>query len=376
MGSSTSYGYFPDGTSRDSSWTFKVNKYYKQAAIIDSIYNIAASGKDCYTGMPTSYIPPPGRNLPDPLYNISRVLNFSPKPDILIVNFPSNNYEWLSNEEILFCLRTIRDSAVANNIRCFVTTTQPREYSQFFEREKLKDLKSLIEAEFGVYSIDFWTDITLDPPIIIKPQFSAGDGIHLNPAGHTMLANIVIQKNIFFSPVAFSLMNFTTLQQNKIVKLSWFSQPLNIGDYFCVQRSTDGNVFQTISTINSNSGNAYNYEDISPENGNNFYRIKMIRNGVNSYSSISKEFIANGLLEEFNSSFINNILTLSIPANAESFYISVINTYGQILQTQQYNKTNIPVDFRISLKRFQKGVYYIKFGGKDLKSHSIKLLRT
>ncbi|MEO5967481.1 MAG: SGNH/GDSL hydrolase family protein, partial [Ferruginibacter sp.] len=237
MGSSTAAGYFPDGTSKDSSWAYKVKSYYKDAGIIDTIYNIAASGRDCYTGMPTGYIPPAGRNAPDPLFNITKAISFNPKPNIIIINFPSNNYEWMSNEEILFCLRTMRDTANAHNIRCFVTTTQPRDLNQVFQREKLRQLKTLIENEFGVYSIDFWSSLVLDPPIVIKPEYAFGDGVHLNSTGHTVLKNIVIQKNIFFSPVAISFGGFSTSQINGRVKLSWYSEPLSVNDYFCVQRS-------------------------------------------------------------------------------------------------------------------------------------------
>ena len=81
--------------------------------------------------------------------------------------------------------------------------------------------------------------------------------MHLNPAGHTVLENIVIQKNIFFSPVAITFGGFSTSQQNGKVKLTWYSEPLSVNDYFCVQRAADNNEFQTISYVN---GNLQNYK--------------------------------------------------------------------------------------------------------------------
>src|SRR4030095_1980287 len=80
IGSSSAFGY---GVPIDSSWANRVKAYYKAAGIIDTLYNIAVSSTDCYTGMPTGYVPPAGRNLPDPLHNITKALSFIPKPDVI-----------------------------------------------------------------------------------------------------------------------------------------------------------------------------------------------------------------------------------------------------------------------------------------------------
>ena len=375
MGSSTAAGYFPDGTSVDSSWAVKIKKYYKSLGIIDTIYNIAASGRDCYTGMPTGYVPPVGRYSPDPLFNITRAVNFSPKPDIIIINFPSNNYEWLSNDEILFCLKTMRDTAVAHNIRCFITTTQPRDHNQLFQREKLRELKSLIENEFGVYSMDFWSPIVLDPPIVINPLYAFGDGVHLNPAGHTLLANVVIQKNIFFSPLAITFGNFNANQINNSVQLTWFSEPLNPDDYFVVQRSTDNYLFENILNVNSNSQNSYTVVDHFPKVGNNFYRIKIIKNGIETYSQVLKETILEKSFVGFKTTFQNNNFYISVPANTESFNSTVFDVSGKIIKTVKFIRPNTSREFKINLQAFPSGVYFIKLESENKNHQTYKVIK-
>lgn len=198
VGSSTSYGY---GVPADSSYAGRIKKFYKTAGLLDTLYNLAVPGIDCYIGMPSSYSPPPGRNAPNPQFNITRAVNLLPKPDVIIINFPSNNYQWLPYDEVIFCLQTMLDSANAAGIDCYVTTTQPRDdfNPAGGERQRLKDLELLIKDTFGDKTLNFWDDIVQDPPLIIKPEFALGDYVHLNAAGHEDLANIVLQKNIFFA---------------------------------------------------------------------------------------------------------------------------------------------------------------------------------
>lgn len=198
VGSSTSYGF---GIPADSSYAGRIKAFYKTAGVIDTLFNIAVPGIDCYVAMPSSYVPPPGRNAPNPQLNITKAVNLVPKPDVIIVNFPSNNYQWLPYSEVIFCLQTIKDSANAAGIDCYITTTQPRDdFSPAGgERQRLKDLELLIKETFGEKALNFWDSIVVDPPIIIKPEFALGDNVHLNSKGHAMLANIVLQKNIFFA---------------------------------------------------------------------------------------------------------------------------------------------------------------------------------
>ncbi len=296
MGSSTSYGYFgnPAQYPRDSAWAFKLKKYYKDAGIIDTLYNIAVNGTDCYVGMPSTYVPPAGRNLPDNQFNITRAVNFNPKPDVIIVNYPTNNYDWLSNTEIINCLRTIKDSANANNIRCYITTTQPRNNFNNAERQKLKDLKALIETTFGVWAIDFWTDIVQDPPIVIRPEYAMPDGVHILPPAHTILRNKVIEKNIFSGvvlPVKFA--GFSAQLSPAAVTLSWETLTEENNSHFIIEKSSDGTRFTTLTTIaghnNSTSIRRYQYIDEDPLPGLNYYRLAAVsQTGEQQYSPIVK----------------------------------------------------------------------------------------
>jgi hypothetical protein len=185
----------------DSAWAMQVKKYYKESGIIDTLHRVAASTMSCYHGMPTGYIPPPNRPLPNLSYNITRLLTRTPQPTHIVVNYPSNGYDSLSTEEVLFCLETIKNTANALGVVCFIATTQPREDPNYFntyeKRLVLKKLRDTIMQHFGDYAIDFWTELADPITLKRKPEYAYTlDLLHLNSAGHTALAQIVEEKDI------------------------------------------------------------------------------------------------------------------------------------------------------------------------------------
>lgn len=357
MGSSTAYGYFgnPSTISRDSAWAFKLKKYYKELGVIDTLFNIATNGIDCYTGMPTGYTPPPGRSLPDNRFNISKAVNLLPKPDVIIVNFPTNQYDWLDPYEVITCLKVIKDSANVKGINCYITTTQPRDNFNAGERLKLKELKRLIDSTFGTWSIDFWTDIVQDPPIIIRPEYSYGDGVHLNPAGHTVLFNKVVQKNIFFIALPLRFTQFDARKNGDRVEIRWTcAQEEGIRSYE-IEKSADGTRFSLLKLHAANNLSSdpqtYTCSDNAPFPGNNYYRIAAIRqNGEKIYSDIQKINIRNSspIIANIYVSDAGEQVNLSLNAlSKEKMHIYLTDMMGRkVFQTDIWvdNQLNYPIN--------------------------------
>lgn len=182
IGSSTAAGY---GVPADSGWVNRLKAAVRADGRLDTIINLAIGGTDCYHGQPTGYRPPRGRNYPKTSANITRALSFV--PDIVIVNYASNNYNWLSNTEIINCLKRIEGSASSKGVNCIITTTQPRDGFNSTARRKLRTIKDLTIQQFGVNSLDFWTDITNSTNNKLKYGLALGDYIHTNSKGHRLL---------------------------------------------------------------------------------------------------------------------------------------------------------------------------------------------
>lgn len=289
LGSSTSAGVFNGLYPYDSAYVPKLSKYYIEEGVIDTIYNLAVSGYDCYMAMPTGYVPPPGRPYPDANHNITKALSKDPKPTVILVNFPSNKYDVYSVAEIMLCLQTIRDYALDHGVECYITTTQPRNSFSLPGRTQLKVIADSTIRRFKDYSIDFFYELVdLDNDLKIRPEYSLGDGIHLNPAGHTVLKDKVVQKNIVLAPVPVYFSGINAQVRNHDVMLGWtFENPQQTLDYFKVERSNDGTNYEVIGQLASNGNRTLSYLDRELPEGNYFYRVRSIeKNGAQTVSKV------------------------------------------------------------------------------------------
>ena len=196
LGSSTPACY---GLPADSCYVGRLQRYYQQKGTPVIIDNRAVSGDNCYQGMPTNYTPPADRNGPRSYNNITDGLQGN--PDVVLVNYPSNGYDIYSIAEIMYCLRTIKQTANNAGKPCYISTSQPRtdpaSYRTPEVRQKMEQIKQSILNEFGQYAINFWDGIANPADNSILDAYNSGDNTHLNSAGHNILFNRVVEKNIF-----------------------------------------------------------------------------------------------------------------------------------------------------------------------------------
>ena len=82
-------------------------------------------------------------------------------------------------------------------------------------------------------------------------------------------------------PLPVILSEFNATQNNQVIVLEWKTTTENNNAKFELQRSSDGNNFETLSTINNTqntTGSTYTVTDENPLNGNNYYRLKQTDN--------------------------------------------------------------------------------------------------
>jgi lysophospholipase L1-like esterase len=376
IGSSSAAGYFPSTAffPKDSAWVYKVKKYFKDLGIIDTLFNLAQSSTDCFEGMPTSYVPPAGFNyrLPNPNINITKAVNLIPKPDVIIVNYPSNSYDWISNDQVITCLQIIKDSANAKNIRCYITTTQPRDGFSPSERLKLKTLRDLILAHFGEWAIDFFTDIVQEPGLGIKTIYAAGDGVHLNPEGHTVLKNKVLEKNLFFGTVPIRFEDLSALPQSDKIILNWKTFFENPHVQFIIETSTDGIHFLPLATLlgqsNSTVPQTYSFTHSYPSDGQNYYRIVAVPiQGDKEYSNIVvakfKKKQSGNVIATYTNNLIN--LTLKEPLKSPA-WVNIFNMQGKLILNKKIEKGNTIIH-PIHIWNLSSGKYLVQVIFEDHK---------
>jgi lysophospholipase L1-like esterase len=286
IGSSSAYGF--GATPIDSSWVNLTKKYYQGLGILDTIYNLGNPSTTSYAGMPDNFIPPTKRPVPDPKHNVTKALSYN--PDIVIVNYPSNDIgDDFTMTEFLFNLRTIYNIVIAAGKLCYITTTQPRDFFSPTEKKNLKIGRDSILREFGIYSLDFYDPVVDTATLDINPIYNF-DGTHVNNAGYQLFFQVVKSKNIFaIATPVFSLTSFNPVLQNNTVAINWSTINDQASNGFEVQRSTDSLAFQTIYQQNGKGGTPtafYSWIDVNPLSGKSFYRLKITAGGLVSYSGI------------------------------------------------------------------------------------------
>jgi lysophospholipase L1-like esterase len=187
LGSSTSAGTGP--ANPNNAWVPRYQAYLAQAFPNFKLTNLAVGGQTTYHIQPTGYAPPPNRPTPALGKNITAALALN--PDAIIVNMPSNDQaNDFSQQEQQANYDRIATLATGANVRLWVSTSQPRNFSEPERLTSLMQTRDAILAKFAPRTLDFWTPFATASGTI-KPEYDSGDGTHMNDAAHAILADIV-----------------------------------------------------------------------------------------------------------------------------------------------------------------------------------------
>ncbi|MDI3318580.1 T9SS type A sorting domain-containing protein [Pinibacter soli] len=347
-------------------WVNLLDNYYDKPGKWDTkIDQLAKGGYSPYEGMATSYVSPAGRPAPDPNYDVTKMLSLQPLVSTVIVNYPTNGYDVYTVTESMFCLRAIRDAYTQAGVRCYITTTQPRTSGNFATsdaKKKLAEMKDSILMEFGDYAIDFWSVLVNPVDSSILPQYDSGDQTHLNDAGHQVIFNQVVQKNIFAEPLALPQFLFKAKEENDDnVQLTWKNSRDERVKTFSVQRSDDGSNFAAIYTCGAGA-DSYTYTDKQPQPGNNFYRLKVeFTSGYVDYSPVSQ------IVSKSNAFFVSGVVdasgTLKFKAHCKTeqpVVVTIYNANGAVVSNERRNIGEGQTNVTLSNLNLAHGMYYLK----------------
>jgi len=384
IGSSTSACY---NVSYTDCYVGRLDAYYNRQAPFDTAINkdLATGGYTVYKGMPTSYVSPYSdpNFQPDPGKNITYALA-NMNPNVILVNFPTNGYDVLSVSEVMFCLRTIRDSANIKGIPCFVTTTQPRTDAPFNNpavKRKLADLKDSILLQFGSFALDFYTGMFEPSDSSILAAYHSTDDIHFNGTGHAVLAQRVEAANIFSAaalPATF--LQYQAIYNGKTILVSWATaQEAGIARYE-IQRSADGTAFTKLGELDPHNGSGpytYQYTDAQPLKGWNYYKIIIAdHDGKKQSSAVFKAFSDAGrlALKKMITQSSQVILELQSAAALQAD-LQVLSSTGLLIRKAMQHIDNGNSTLTINTTSLSSGIYYIKLataGGESIITSFIK----
>ncbi|MBN2012764.1 T9SS type A sorting domain-containing protein [candidate division KSB1 bacterium] len=166
-----------------------------QASVLN-INSLAVGGYTSYNNMSSDFTPPVGGPSPQPEHNITKALTY--KPWGIIINLPSNdasgNY---TIDEQVFNMKSVTQMATDAEIPVWVTTTQPRNFSET-QRENLMAMRDSILSIYGDHAINVFDPLAYEDGTI-KGVYNSGDGVHLNNAGHKVIFEKVVEAEVWES---------------------------------------------------------------------------------------------------------------------------------------------------------------------------------
>ncbi|MBN8673126.1 MAG: T9SS type A sorting domain-containing protein [Chitinophagales bacterium] len=370
MGSSTAAG--QGASSPATSWVGRLQTHFRQNTsdgLDTTVTSIAFSGQTTYHQMPTGFVSPiPGRPAPDPNSNVTRALSFS--PDVIIINLPTNDIaNGYTKKECMDNFRLMYQAITAANVRCYITTSQPRSLTTAL-RDSLRTLADSVRNNFALRSIDFWTDlVTTDGLNNIKPEVSVGDGIHINDLGHNYVFIRTRDRNIFALniPLPLRLLDFKSQLVNNTVLLTWRSELEEPGTTYELQKKAgNGTDFQPVYTRAANgTGQAtnYNWTDQNPQPGQNQYRLKMTEPNKESYSSTVSVLYKPKNFDIRRLYIDNSLLNLVVQINSQKeqqVLVEVINTAGVVLLQRKQALNHSLNQFSLPVAQLAAGQYFFR----------------
>ena len=216
-------------------------------------------------------------------------------------------------------------------------------------------------------------------------QLNNPKGLYINSQGYIYVADLgngVIRK-IIMGALPVVLQNFSAEKNKNTVFLQWTTATETKNDHFEIERKDNaGTGWQLIGSLpgqgNSSTLNNYTFTDITPANGNNFYRLKQVdADGNFTFSEVRMVNIpiASWSVKTYPNPVTNNLHIDFTNDKTEAATIIIYNTAGNIVHTEQmplvqgFNHITIT-----HVQTLPKGLYFVKlitkinnFGTKFIK---------
>jgi hypothetical protein len=266
----------------------------------------------------------------------------------------------------MFCLQVIKDSVNILGKVCYITTSQPRQDGSFPDlpsRQKLKVIRDSIINRFGVFAIDFYTPVTNMVDYTILPQYSAGDNIHLNNAGHAVLFQQVKAKNIFNLIVPVKLTSFLVRAEANKAIVSWSVTDEAPQTIYSLQRSADGTQFETVhewKAIASGGRKNYEYADEVKDPGTFYYRLFVQEINFSFYSSVKKILVRTEVTIEKIAMTHQELRIFIKSERSQRLIFNLINSSGALVKSIQWASTPGRGQLNCSTATLAAGIYFLE----------------
>ena len=181
------------------------------------------------------------------------------------------------------------------------------------------------------------------------------------------------------NPLPVVLVDFNAeLNSNKSVDVSWTTQQEVNSSHFEIERSADGIKWETIGTVEARGNSAlpsdYTFNDASPLQGVNYYRLKMV-NINNAYGFTTVKIVHTLQVKSINI-FPNparDFVNISVGHATSDLNIRLLSQNGQVLQSAKINAGS-STTLTIQVNNYPQGTYIIQISSADGTIQSSKFI--
>lgn len=195
------------------------------------------------------------------------------------------------------------------------------------------------------------------PDISFESLVSFGEDVGGELYVLSFFGGTISRIDIESGPLPVVLRDFTAKEVNCQVRIRWETSSEQDFANFELQRSVDGNTFETLENTKGSGGGAYSFIDEHPENGVNLYRLKMVDlDGSYTYSRIvaANYHCQDSFISLFPNPAMDEITVRNIPKGAE---VKIYNYAGQLVLSSEPANA---VAFRLELNRLPSGLFTVQ----------------
>jgi len=166
------------------------------------------------------------------------------------------------------------------------------------------------------------------------------------------------------APLPVKLVNFNSAKQEQTVLLSWNTADEINSDRFDVEHSMDGKKWSRIGSVSakgeSRNMQYYSFTDLSPLNGENLYRLKMVDlDGTFAYSRIRSQTFDSQISIFPNPLTEGDLLNLSVPDLTTISHLKIYDVQGKVVHSVKKPAGKIDVS------ALPAGVYIVQLTGTN-----------
>lgn len=181
MGSSSAFG--AGASLPGKSWAGLLQAEYQGQGV--TVHNIAKGGYTTYHALAADCVVSASRPKADLNHNINKALEY--KPDAVFISFPTNDavseFKVMESASNILLLRS---QLMKQGSAVVVLSAQPRN-TNTAAQQAISELDRLLRPVIGACYVDVFA-LLASANGGLSPSYDAGDGVHLNDAGHEIVA--------------------------------------------------------------------------------------------------------------------------------------------------------------------------------------------